>query len=1049
VSGSAVSLKVPLARTFFILLAFFLAVNGLWFNAPRAAADAGAPDLVVQNITLSPPSPVVDTSITITVTVKNQGDTSAGQFSVACEMDNAPLDAKIVNSLGAGITSALTFTWTAQPGAHVVKATADSGNTVTENDETNNSKTFSFSTLAPDLTVPSITWTPVSPSRGDLATFSVVTKNQGTCKSNATVVMLYIDGALKETRDLNEINPGSAVTSTFTWTVTDGQHNIKAVVDGTGKNTESDETNNERSVTFSANPPDLTISSITYTPSAPARGATVTFSVNVTNVGNGRSEACFLGYYVDDLYIDAIPVAALDKGASRVYTYSYALSTFVDTHSTKAVIDYYSAVPESNETNNELKVLISSVTPDLIIKGITWAPLNAGIGDNITFTATIRNQGAGNSAAAALTYHIGAAYQGSVSVPPLEKQTETKVSFSSKADSFQIIVDMSVDPNNIVPESNEANNTLSATVPVLEPDLAVTGITCAPDNPAIGDTVVFTTTITNRGGGEASGYSVGFYIDNNLIQSQRIYVLPKNTSANLTCQWQTQGGKHIFKAVADCTNQLKETDKTNNERSIVIAPYMSDLNISSVTWSPSDISAGTDVTFVIGLVNVGTLTAGNSRLAYAVDGADAGYTDIGSVNPGDTVLGQFTWSAKSGAHTFTFTVDINNQVPEIDEANNIRIVALPPPDLIIQNISYSSTDISNGDTVAVTAAINNQGESTSQNSTADLYVDGVLYSTLPLPGIGAGKTIQETFPWVAAAGPHTIKVQVDPDNYVIESDETNNQLQADFSTMTPDLLVQGLSWQTNDSLTSNEVDFTITLKNNGTGAAEASKVKYSFDNTPSITVDVPAIPASGTTNITFVSILSAGAHKAAVTADVDNRVVELNESNNYREFTFSTIAPDLLIRTITWAPLDAGVGSNITISAKVENQGTAKALNLRIALNIDGVETAGVDVAEIDAGSSATINFPWVTKEGEHQITVVADSAQVITESDEQNNAKTRSLTFEKLAPPEKKPATTLAGIAPSDKGFMNKYWWVLLLIAGLLGIGAVASFLRSLRKKY
>ena len=93
------------------------------------------------------------------------------------------------------------------------------------------------------------------------------------------------------------------------------------------------------------------------------------------------------------------------------------------------------------------------------------------------------------------------------------------------------------------------------------------------------------------------------------------------------------------------TNNVIEEDKNNNENSVTVAPDMPDLSVDTVTWSPADIKAGSEITFDISIKNLGTLTAGPSRVAYYIDGAAAGYTDIGQLDAGAAVTVHFIWSA--------------------------------------------------------------------------------------------------------------------------------------------------------------------------------------------------------------------------------------------------------------------------------------------------------------------------------------------------------------------------------------------------------------------
>jgi uncharacterized repeat protein (TIGR01451 family) len=384
-----------MTRTIVILLVFLLGINTFGINLPKAFADTG-PDLIVQNITLSPQNPTLDETVTITVTIKNQGDATAGTNYVTCYVDSIILQTQSVSALDAGLMATVTFTWQATEGTHIIRAIADSSNIITETDETNNADTYSVTTLAVDLIVQSITWSPTNPSSGDSIVFNIVIKNQGNTKSKNTNVNFYIDGYTRGTQDIAGINPGASLTKTYSWTALDGQHELKAVVDETNNNIESDETNNVLIVTFATGVADLAFQNVVWAPQNPSKYDTVTCNVTVINQGQGRADAWYLAYFLDGTLGSTILGSSLEPEASVNMTFSW--QTTKDEHDIRIVLDYYNNEIETDETNNEYTLSLTTLVPDLIVSDISWSPTNPGAGDNVIFTVKIKNQGSGRAA---------------------------------------------------------------------------------------------------------------------------------------------------------------------------------------------------------------------------------------------------------------------------------------------------------------------------------------------------------------------------------------------------------------------------------------------------------------------------------------------------------------------------------------------------------------------------------------------------------------------------------------------------------------------------
>ncbi len=1037
-------MKIKILRTPVILLLILLSVNAFGPGLPTAFAATG-PDLIVSEISLSPPEPALGDAVTITVAVKNQGDSPADSSFVTCWVDDTIIATKPVDALDSGITATAAFSWTASAGPHIIKATADSSGKIAESDESNNTATYSITTVAPDLIVQSITWSPANPSKGDTVTFSITVTNQGNYQSGYNSLDFQVDGNSRGLMDVPAIGPGESVVLTQTWIALAGQHTLKAIVDVLNNVKEGDETNNELTVAFGTLFPDLIIEQITWTPENPSKDDFVSFNVTVANGGTGKADPSELGYYIDDTFITTIPVPAIEAGSSCNVTFSWE-ATLGD-HKIRAVANYHQMVAESDETNNEMEVSLTTLLPDLIINDVTWSPAEPATGDNVTFTVDLKNQGSGSAPPSNAAFYIDGELSGYLNFPALEAGGDQSLTINWLATSGTHAINVNADYDKKVTESNEDNNTYYTPVSVASPDLIVSDITYSPQKPAIGDMVTLNATITNQGKGLAANFKVGYYLDNELISTGTVSSLPGGTSFNTTCTWKITNGYHTLTVNANDGNLIFESDESNNTRSISIAPNMPDLAITNVVWSPAEITPGQEIVFTFDVSNIGGVTAGASRLAYYVDGSIAGYNDIDSIAAGAKVTQSFTWAASAGQHSISIVADSKNQVDEIDETNNTVTVNIPPPDLIVENISYSRQNGTIGDTVTITASIMNTKGSRAPESIAGCYVDGISIGTKPVPALDAGESADVSFEWTAEPGTHSFTVRADINNTVMETDETNNEGTTAFTPNTPDLCVGNISWTTDNSQNSNEVNITVTIKNTGGCASGAFAMDYSFDGGAATSLDVPSIPGNGTKDMTFMTVLDEGEHTLNIVLDNSGVVTEADKTNNTKSFTFNTANPDLVIRSISWSPLTASIGDNITISAIVENQGIAKAVNPGISLTIDGIASGFVNIPEIDSNATASVDFTWKVAEGQHEIIVTADPQQLITESDRTNSSRSRTITFFKQDATPKTTPLIDAG-ATTGSGLLDKWWWVLLFAGAILGLLMLYTTIKNLRKR-
>jgi len=184
--------------------------------------------------------------------------------------------------------------------------------------------------------------------------------------------------------------------------------------------------------------------------------------------------------------------------------------------------------------------------------------------------------------------------------------------------------------------------------------------------------------------------------------------------------------------------------------------------------------------------NVGTGAATNASTVTLHAGADLiGSQPVPSLNPGASKEVQFTWTPSlSGVYTLKATADASNQVNESDETNNIRskdMEVLPggQPDLAITQDDikflppYAWHAANNRTTIQVN--VTNNGTGDASNFDVRLFVDS-LQTNNTIISVAAKAVKVTSFVYDAAkGGPYDVKVVLDADGEVAESNETNNE----------------------------------------------------------------------------------------------------------------------------------------------------------------------------------------------------------------------------------------------------------------------------------
>jgi subtilase family serine protease len=208
-------------------------------------------------LTREPTEPCERDTVIFTIIVENRGSRSADASKLALFVDGKQRKLESLPSISAGEVTGKGIIWVAEPGSHVVKAVVDCGNSISETDEQNNQQEVSFpATLLSDLTVQEMAWLPTNPSAGQIVNFQVKIKNQGQCHAWTPRIGYFVDETFHIFESAYNIGPGGIAYSSFSWVAEPGKHTIKVVADFDNTNSETNERNNEKSVTLTVPEPE-------------------------------------------------------------------------------------------------------------------------------------------------------------------------------------------------------------------------------------------------------------------------------------------------------------------------------------------------------------------------------------------------------------------------------------------------------------------------------------------------------------------------------------------------------------------------------------------------------------------------------------------------------------------------------------------------------------------------------------------------------------------------------------------------------------------------
>ncbi|WP_369369735.1 discoidin domain-containing protein [Promicromonospora sp. Populi] len=172
-------------------------------------APAANPNLTVTGITANPATPTESNPVALSATVRNIGTLPSAATDVAFSLNGNTVGTGQVGALAAGAQATVTANIGARPaGSYQLGAVADPSGTVTEQSENDNSYTrpdplVVTETASADL-VPTVSWTPSTPTAGETVTFSATIANRGTLATSSgahglTLVMRNSSGSVVRT----------------------------------------------------------------------------------------------------------------------------------------------------------------------------------------------------------------------------------------------------------------------------------------------------------------------------------------------------------------------------------------------------------------------------------------------------------------------------------------------------------------------------------------------------------------------------------------------------------------------------------------------------------------------------------------------------------------------------------------------------------------------------------------------------------------------------------------------------------------------------------
>ena len=707
--------------------------------------------------------------------------------------------------------------------------------------------------------------------------------------------------------------------------------------------------------------PDLTVQGAQLYPSSVVAGGTLNANCTVYNLSGATASSSNVGYYLStnstldasDVLVGSSTGYPLNVGQyySQYATVTVPLGTAAGTYYLLYAADYQNQVAESNENNNVSAVsfAVLASTVDLVTQQATVSPTNPAPGTPLYMSCYINNLGNATAASSSVGFYLStdatldAADQLLTSqygaqlypnYPSLRSGTAAIPGNLAPGTYYILFV---ADYQGQVAESNESNNVMAVSFAVTPPgvDLVIQQPQLYPTSTMAGNSVQTSCLVVNQGNVAASSSTVGFYLSTN--------------------------------AVFDASDVLLST-----------APGSS-------------------------------LGGGQSSSRYGYPVVPAG--------------------TAAGSYYLLFVADPTNAVAETIETNNIQALALtvlaPTYDLTISSPYLTPSSVAPGGTTQASCYLYNLGNALASPATIGYYLstNAVLDASDVLIANSTGtvsgqsyssRTTTLTVPAGTAVGSYYVLFVADYLNQLAEINENNNVGSSVLQVVAPgiDLTITQPYLSVNSTTPGNSLTASSYIQNLGNTTAPSSTIGYYLSTNTMLdasdvlmtTVAGPSLGAGQYSARYGYPVVPAGTaagnYYVLFVADPANAVAETNENNNVASAPIQVVAPgiDLTIIQPYVSPGTTATGNSVSVNSYIQNLGNATAASSTIGyyLSTNTVLDAS-DVLLLTAPGSSlgayqyasrynTVTIPTGTLSGNYYVLFVADPANAVAETNENNN---------------------------------------------------------------
>ncbi|MEM9552788.1 MAG: CARDB domain-containing protein [Acidobacteriota bacterium] len=617
---------------------------------------------------------------------------------------------------------------------------------------------------------------------------------------------------------------------------------------------------------------------------------------------------------------------SLLSGGTATYTANCAIAlTATGTLSNTATIS--GMVVDSNASNDsatDSDTVLSPSTDLQVALADTPDPVVAG--EDITYTATVTNNGPSNSTGGTLTSAVpaGTTFSSSADCTEAGGTITCAIGALAPAGSEMVSFVVSVDPARTAAvaasatiAANEtdptaANDTATASTAVsAETDLSI-ALADAPDPVTAGQDITYTATVTNNGPSSSTGGAVTATVPAGTAFSSSADCTEAGGTVTCAIGGLAPSGSDMVSftvtvdpdrttaIAASATVTANETDPTAANDTATASTVVSaetDLSIA-LADAPDPVVAGQDITYTATVTNNGPSTSTGGTVTAAVPAGAAFSSSADCTEAGGTVTCAIGGLAPSASDSVSFAVTVDpdrttaiaasatvtaNETDStaandtatastaVDVETDLSIALADTPDPVVagQDITY-------------TATVTNNGPSSSTGSTVTATVPAGTTFSSSSDCAEAGGTVSCAIGGLAPSGSDTVSFVVTVDlgtstisaSASVAADETDPNAANDTATSSTTVDAEtdvsiALADAPDPVVAGQDITYTATVTNNGPSASTGSTVTAAVPTGTTFSSSADCTEAGGTVTCAIGGLAPSASDSVSFSVTVD------------------------------------------------------------------------------------------------------------------------------------------------------------------------------------